>query len=226
MSYRSNGLKVLGLSLVAVLGLMAFLAAGAQASEQAWLVEAKDITAPQKVIGKVHVEGNLEVEKETNLEILCAVIETENLELINATVEAKGKVKFKTCKAWQAGAEKAACKPVEPIVAGGKARLILHNAKNYVLFEPEVAGGNFAQIKFKEPCALPEVNNVKGNLVAECLKAENLAAVDCAQEEKVHLLKANEVLFADALTYATKAAKLLGVAAVELENGKPWCGHV
>lgn len=229
MNHKSRGLKVLSLALLAVAGLMAFMAAGAQASEKSWLVEGKDITANQTVEAKAHVEGNLKVEKETNLEILCSKISTEDLLLITGTTEATGKVKFETCKTWQGGKDISAnCKPVEPIVAGGKALIILHSVRNYILFDPETVGGKFAVIKFKEPCALPESNNVTGTLAAECLKPSNLEAVDCKQEEAEHLLKPNEPLFpTDALLYgANKPAKLTGIANVKLATGKTWAGHV
>ncbi|HEY0392135.1 MAG TPA: hypothetical protein VGC63_10520 [Solirubrobacterales bacterium] len=224
MKQKSRGLQVLSLALVAVAGLMAFMATGASAN---WFENGAEVKANKLVEVKTHVEGNLEVKEETQLEILCAVQEGEDLLLVASSNEATGKIKFKTCKTWQGGKELPNCKPAEPIVASGKVHALLDSAKTFALLEPAVVGGNFAQIKFSPPCALPETNNVKGSLVAECLTSA-LVAADCATEEAVHLLRANQTsLFeGDKLTYGTKAALLLGIAKTNLASGLSWSGHV
>jgi hypothetical protein len=239
MNYRRNGLKVLGLSLVAVLGLMAFMAVGAQAN---WLIleGAKVVESDAVVEVEKHTEGNLLVKEETNLEILCSVVETDptaKILLLEKSTIAHGHLIFKTCKTWQAGKESPNCKPVEPILAGGLAKVILHtNGENYVLFEPLTAGGNFTQLKFKEPCALPELNNVKGTFVAECGKLEpanTFVHTDCKNHEVTHLVRqASTTLFPeDVLKYGTKTALIDGIAAVRLAEpekfkGAAWGGHV
>jgi hypothetical protein len=240
MSRKSRGLKVLSLALLAVAGLMAFLAAGAQASEKSWLVLGADIGANQEVEVSTHKEIILDVAEENELEILCLNVAGDDVLLVAGTTTVTGTLLFTNCKIFQKKEEKAACNKkvnglgkveglLEPIVASGKGKLILHpeKGKNYVLFEPTVAGGNFAQIKFDPPCALPETNNVKGSLVAECLTSA-LVAADCATQEIIHLLQANQTsLFeGDKLFYGTKAAILLGVAKTELSSKEPWCGHV
>jgi hypothetical protein len=242
MNHKSRGARVFALSFLAIAGLMAFMAVGAQASEKAWLLLGVDIPANQKVLAEAHTEGNLKVKEETNLEILCKTIETEDLLLIKSTTEAKGKVKFTNCKTWQNGADITTnCKPVEPITAGGIALLILHPVEKplvYVLFEPETVGGNFSQIKFKSPCALPETNNVKGSLVAECATlvedkekepvVKLIVGETCLTERVLHLLQpaSAELFKEDGLIYAKKTAVLSGTVSVVLENGEPWCGHV
>jgi hypothetical protein len=226
---RKFRVKRLGLSLVCVFGLMALMAVGAQASEKSWLVEAKDITANQLVEIKSHTEFNMKIEKETNLEILCAVTEGEDVLLITGTTVATGKIKFSKCKTWQGGAEKAICKIAEPLVWGFKALQILHEGKVYILFEPETAGGKFGVVKFKEPCALPESNNLTGTFVTECLKPSNLEKVDCKQEEKSHILQPNEgSLFPEDHFFwgGTKVLSLRWGALWQLITGKPYCGHV
>jgi hypothetical protein len=97
--------------------------------------------------------------------------------------------------------------------------------KTQILFEPQVAGGNFAQLKFDPLCALPETNNIKGSLLMECLKASNLEPVDCLQEEKLHLLRQGSEA-EDKLLYGTNPMKFLGITKVQLTSANPWCGHV
>jgi hypothetical protein len=185
------------------------MAFSVSAASALWLENGAAIASNKLVELATHTEGTFLVEKETNLEILCSTAAGEDFLLLSGTTEAKGGVNFSGCKVWQNGKDISTnCKPVEPIKASTKAKLILHNSKNYILFEPTVAGGNFTQIKFNAPCALPEINNVKGSLVTECLTA-SLVAADCATEEKVHLLQPNEALFTgDKLTYGTKEVKL------------------
>jgi hypothetical protein len=226
---RKNG--AFGLVIIAVLGLMGLMASGAQASEKAWLVLGADIAANQTVQLSTQTEFNLKIEKETNLEILCAVIEAEDLLLIKGTTEAKGKIKYTTCKTWQGGKDISAnCKPTEPITFGIVSLLILHAGKAYLLLHPGEAGGNFGQVKFKSPCALPETNNIKGSVVHECahLKMGVVLGESCTAERVLHLLlPAPAGLFpADPLTYAGKSAILSGVPSVVLVAGEPWSGVV
>ncbi|HEY0390082.1 MAG TPA: hypothetical protein VGC63_00045 [Solirubrobacterales bacterium] len=223
--------RAFGFSLVMALGLIASMAAGAQASEKSWLVSGADIASNQLVEVSAHKEFILDVEKENNLEILCLRVSGDDVLLVASTTTATGKLLFSECDVYQNGVLSTACSPpniAEPITVSSKSKLILSGGKNYILFEPEVAGGNLAQIKFKPPCSLPETNNVKGTFVAECLKASTLEAVDCKQEEQTHLLQqAPAASFAeDKITYGTKEARLLGVAALQLTSGAAWCGHV
>lgn len=231
MTQSSSSPRALGLSFLAALGLMAFMAIEAQASEKSWLISGADITSNQRVLLHIHTELNLKVKEETNLEILCKIIIGGfpiSPTLIAGTTEGSGQVNFEACKTWQGGKESVNCKPFQPVLSNGKARLILHESKNYLLIEPTTKGGKLAVIEFKPPCALPESNNVKGSLVLECLKESNLAAIDCKQEETWHLFKqANAALFSgDALLYGTKAAVLEGIAKSILEIGSSWAGHV
>jgi hypothetical protein len=231
MSYRKNGLKALGLMVVAALGLMAFMATGAQAN---WLVNGVELKANEAVAATAHTNGILTVPAK-KLEIECTTLASKNLKLLASSATAEGEVEFSNCTTFSPpGAERKEqknCKPGEPIKAGGKAKLILHNAQNYVLFEPTTAGGKFATITFGELCSLTETSDVKGTLVAECLTSA-LAHADCNTSEASHLIQpAPAALFTgDKLTYgAGLEATLKGVAKVELSGeskGKPWAGHV
>lgn len=123
-----------------------------------------------------------------------------------------------------------ACKPKEPIKVGGKGHLILHNARNYFLFEPEAEGKAFTTIEFGELCALAETGKITGSLVAECLNTE-LEATDCATEAVHHLIQpAPAALFpSDTLKFGASAATFEGITDTWLSGantGKNWSGTV
>jgi hypothetical protein len=234
MSYRRNGLRALGLSLLAIAGLMAFMAAGAQAN---WLVEGVELKANETVSVATHVEGKLAVPAK-NIEFRCSTIGAEGLKLLASSEKAEGKVKFTGCTAFQIsnGAEQKNCKPKEPIVAGGFALIILHPAtsgQNYILFSPPKEGEKtlpFATIEVSELCALTETSPVTGSLVAECLTSA-LAHEDCNTSEVTHLIQpaSTELFPSDTLKFGASAATLKGVAAVKLSGAnlnKKWAGHV
>jgi hypothetical protein len=214
-----------GLALAVMLTTMAVLAGTAQA---AWL-----ITLKVPLEASTHTELNFKVPTETNLEILCSTVAADGLYLIAETTEGEGKIKVSTCKTWQSGALKSACKPKEPIALNGKAKLLLHNGSNYILLEPEL-GKIFGVVKFEVPCALPESNNIKGSLVVECaeLSGGSVISTDCAKMSTAHLLRsAPSALFeSDGLLYgASKKATLEGVTSLSLAGeyfGSSWSGHV
>jgi hypothetical protein len=220
MSHRKFGLRAFGLSILAVLGLMAVMAAGAQAE---YKVAGVKLTANEAVAVETDETGNLLVPAQ-ELEIKCTEVEGENLTLVPET-EVTGKLKFKNCVTFQKKAESKNCKPVEPITAGGKGHLVLNAAKTktYVLFEPNKNAKNefepFTVVHFGELCALGEENPVTGFLAAECL-TEALVANKCETEQAKHLLKqAPATEFADELKFGKNPATLDGVAAAKL-NGK------
>jgi hypothetical protein len=233
MSIKRNGLKVLGLSLVAVLGLMAFMAVGAQAG---WLIEKVEIAAETEVTAKAHTPGILTIAKK-NIELKCTELGAQSLKLIPKTT-AKGEIQFKNCVTISpigSGTVQASCKPVEPIKASGQAKLILHpevGGKNYVLFEPATGSTKFAIVEFPGGCALVETSEITGHLVVECgkLVSEKFVGGDCKEEEATHLVQPNETLFpTDTLNFGKNAATLKGIAAVTLAGanaGKLWAGHI
>jgi hypothetical protein len=243
MNYRRKGLRALGLSLLAALGLMAFMAAGAQAY---WLVEGKILAKAEAVAVKTHVKGSLLVPNQ-KLVVLCDVIQAAGLTLVPGGEKeglAEGSVSFSECETHQNGKPAPVCDPQEPIVAGGKAHIVLHGdpSRNYVLFEPATGlSGVFTHVTLgKGLCALPKLNEVTGTLMAECLKNSNLEKVDCGlgtlQSEP--LLQAvvsqgegdPETLFPEhGLRFGANPAILDGVAGVRLNENHPnapWGGHV
>ena len=234
MSRKIHGLKAFCLSMLAVCGLMAFVAAGAQAE---WLVNGVKLTKNETVSVSAHTTGKLIVAAK-NLEIQCPTVESGGLELKGESAEAKGSVKFSGCKTFSpvgSGTENKNCNPIEqPIVAGGVANVILHNAKNYVLFAPAAGSTKFTTIKFSELCALTETSDVTGTLVAECGELNGSSVFvgeDCNVTRINHLIQpAPAALFeADKLKFGANAATLQGIAKVSLSGanaGKTWAGHV
>ena len=238
MSHGKYGLRAFGLVIVAALGLMAFMAAGAQAN---WLYleagKAVELTVAEPVKVAVHEksEGNLLLSN--GIEIRCAVIEGQKLELLPGsptTATATGSVSFSTCHTFNKGTAASACDPTnQPIIAGGTAKVILHSdKKNYVLFSP-LTGQPFTTILFGAKCALVESSEVTGNLVAECghLVTGAFTQEDCATHAVSHLLRqAPAALFpSDKLQFGELGATLDGIAAVELSGthkGASWSGEV
>jgi len=245
MSYTKNGLRALGVCLVAALGLMAFSAAAAQA-QTGWLVNKAFITLTQKFNAKTHplaVAGAkhfvlLGEPLGAKTEILCEVLAVDD-GLLFATESAEGlaTLLFTECTTFllEFGVfkESKACKPGEPIEAKAKFHAFLHlkkpngetgDKKTYLLFQPDEAGKPFAKIKFpNEECVFNPEQEVAGTLVTECLNEKlekNTAGTDYCLEDLVHHLiqeaPGQKELFGDGLTFGGRPAKLDGTADVFL----------
>ena len=251
MSNAKHGLRALGLCLLAALGLMAFAAAGAQAE---WLVEKVAIKEHIDFNGVIHPlkpEGKEKhavlLVKDLNLEILCEELVVLDGLLFPNTVEGLAHLEYKKCKTFVSGAEKAGCKPKEPILALVLFRLFLHEVEGkkltYLLFEPDNKAVNFTIIEFnEETCALPSINEIHGTVVAECLNEKledkKLTGLDSCLEELVHhliqeALEAEKLFPKDGLFYGEHVALLDGITDIFLINlpgqnveGKKWSGHV
>jgi hypothetical protein len=240
MSYAKNGLRAFGLCLVAALGLMAFSAAGAQATT-GWLVNGSFITGNTAIHASAHTEAVLLTKQlGAHIVILCTTLETEEGKLTSGTVEGLIKLKYKNCQTLLDNVVTPACKPVEPIVALAKFKAILHGTPSltYLLFEPDgPAGTPFAHIKFNKPCVLfPEVL-VEGSVVAECLN-ESLETMNgealhrdlCLTDLVHHLIQEapNQALFGDGLFVNGEPAHLSGIANALVTNpaGATWAVHI
>jgi hypothetical protein len=234
---------------MAVLGLMAVSASGAQAIE-GWLVNKETLT--KKVTGEavIHplkngtVHGVLLVPAK-ELEILCKKLKTSE-GLLETVVLVLGILEFTECETFQKKVLNKNCKPKEPITATVLAHLFLHNALTYVLLEPDGANGEpgkkFTLIDFnEETCALPD-SEVKGEAVAECLDEElktmeeatgkpDLCLVDLVN----HLIQEapSRSLFgiteAKELKYGANPAFIDGILKAFLtgeHKGMTWSGHI
>ncbi|HKT83398.1 MAG TPA: hypothetical protein VJQ84_06130 [Solirubrobacterales bacterium] len=225
--------KALGLTLLSLSGLAAVFAGGALAT---WLVEGKELTTNETVALKAVTTQKIVVEKK-NLEIQCTVAAGEGITLVAKSATAEGKAKFSGCTTFSpigSGKESKNCKPKEPIVVGGKVLLILHESKNYALFEPATAGGKFSTLEFSELCALTESGDVTGSMGLYCehkVGGGPWLELSCDITGPSHeLAPASEALFpSDVLKFGANTAKVSGDVSLELSGantGKSWAGHV
>ena len=221
MSNAKRGLKALGLSLLAAMGLMAFLAAGAQAT---WDINGTEIAANEPINGNFVTgqEGLLLVPAQ-NLVIHCKTfkIETGSQLLALPALDADLNIQYEECKTLVKGSENVGCKP-EILLVKALVLIFLHEANKeiFLLAEPSEAGKPFTTIHYnEETCALPPLPQVTGSVVFECYK-EALKLDDCKTAKIKHLIKpANPALFpSDMLKYGLNAAEIHGEAEVFL-NG-------
>jgi hypothetical protein len=177
MSQGRHGLKVLGLSLLTALGLMAVTAGVAQAAE--FIHE--DMTFSSLNITSEQVEGSIGA-GELLVPGLGLKIHCESGHVKNAKVYLGGKaeasVLFLGCKVL----ENTKCTVYEKeletpgaIEASGVGKLVLHNNKHYLVAESD----EFARVFIHgDKCLLPLENLVDGSVALELEKALTLNLKD------------------------------------------------
>ena len=227
---RKHGLRALGLSFLAVMGLMAFMVAGAQG---AFLYLKEEPAGSGKFVTKtlaveseptisMHSEHGVLLVGDLNFEILCKKVEsdpTAKVKLLANSTVAHGHLLFKECESFEIENKVTKvkltllgkCKPWSTstgkesgeILAGGLAELILHEGKTVVLFKPLTGTAVFTKIELPETCALAESSEITGELVAECgeLNPPNtFVGGDCATHRETQLLKAITPALAEKIT--------------------------
>jgi hypothetical protein len=224
MNYRKQGLKVLGLSLMAAFSLMALAATGAQASGKV-LVEG--LTAPFTVgiVGQEEnaLEGRVLI-LGLNMEIFCH--EATISGTLTSAGHGSGTLTLSSCltQGTSGGSLTGAVCQIPNVVAQILALIILHSGNTalttaqhgtgtgspYVLFTPQ-DGLTFAKVLNHTECGLPEIMNVKGCMVARVATAGDLVK---------HLIstKAMLSLFGCKLSYGANEGHLEIDALVELTN--------
>ena len=233
MNPARRGPTALASSLLAILGLMAVLAAGAQAN---WLVEGKELTTNETVAVSAHTPWTLTIPAK-NIQFRCTTAASEELKLLAKSATAEGKVKYTGCTAFSPpgaeGKEQKNCKPKEPIVTGAITLITLHNGKSYLLEEPNTLGGKFSTIEVSELCALTESNDLTGKQVLECgqLVSSVFVQVDCSTLNISTLeTVTSETLFPlDTLKFGANSATISGIIKLSLSGanaGKTWAGEV
>lgn len=232
MSYRKNGLKALGLSFLAALGLMAFMAVSAQAAAQFDLVEG----GVEKAIGStVGFSGNLRAGQEAlllaptqKLVIHCTTVAVDD-GLLFTTGFAHAGLLYSGCITKQNGTTLAKCVPTIPQV-NVEVKPILHNGIVYLLAQPLDLGANFVSITYPDPNCVLLDNNVTGSVVFECengtlgnRSCSLLAVKQLIKPAATALFKGDPYL--DELRYGANEAFLDGEAEVFLtgaNSGKEW----
>jgi hypothetical protein len=168
-----------------------------------------------------------------NLKVLfsCTELSTESGNIKEGGT-GEGTLAFNTCTTFLSGSKSVLCEiQNQPVQVKYKSKLILHNSRTYVLFEPP-GGGVYTTLKFEGGCSIAETS-ISGTVVGRCLAgAEPLGW--CEEERVKHLIEANEeteVLFqetglpGDSLRFGARFAKFSGSALTELSGGsigEPW----
>lgn len=232
-----------GVCLVAILGLMAVTATGAQAGEE-WLIEgaaAPNQTPihaaihPLPVTLKKHIVFLVPALK---LEVLCSDLTSDDGLLIQNTLILI-LLLFKTCESLVNGTSQPKCKPAEPIDLSLLGHLFLHGELKkltYILFESDKIGSPIGTITLPGTCAIAETSNLTGTFVAECLseklETKEKTGIDyCLQEMAHHLIQqAPEKLFEKhMLKFGANQALIDGIIDLLLSGaneGRTWSGHV
>ncbi len=218
MSNAKRAFKGFGLTLVAIMGLMVFMTAGAQAVT--WDIAGKEITAHASAEGKLKTEGLLLVPK-LNLIIHCKTVTVTEGLLYNTANKAHATLNYSNCLTLINNIDQPLCHPtilpvkieIEPILhpTGGRTYLLIRPLDLKI----------FTTLHFlEESCALPPLTSVTGSVVFEC-EDGNLVATDCKTARVSQLIKpAPAALFpTDTLQYGLNPATIHGEAEVFLIGG-------
>ncbi len=247
MTLSKQRLRALGLCLIAALGLIAFVAASAQA-QTGWLVNKAFITKNTPITATLHTGSEAILSStfgtpEKTIELLCETVSSTNGNIFSgAAAEGLIFLQFTKCRTLINKVVSPACKPKEPIVWGSKFHAILHTTgdkKTYILFEPDVAGKPFATIEFGEECSFG-TTAAGGEFVMECLNEKlekNTATTDyCLEDLTNHLWQevAKKELFPltgeagkfDELKFGTRPASLNGIFKTFITAGGTWAVHI
>lgn len=219
MSRTMRSFKVLGVSIMAALGLMAFTATAAHA-ETELKVAGKLLEANETFTG-VNQGTYLLIIPSRNLILHCAKRLFEGYVYLVIQREWDVEYLYENCTALRISpvASIPACDVAEYTVKA-KASAFLHNGKTYVLYEPE-EGNLLGTIEFGELCALAETSELTGSWVEECVE------VSCETEAVSHKMAvASAKLFtSDTLIFGESSATLEGSAEVQLSGknkGQKW----
>ncbi len=226
MSFVEFRRSASGVVLLALFILMAAMTPDAQAL---WRIEGKHIGVGESELVSVspHETGKLLVPS-LKLEISCSKFEAEKLTLVLLSTEASGKINFTGCTTVHDGKAVANCNPLEPIVAGGRADLVLSEGINYILVKSTGAGALLVIEFDPTKCALVEDSEITGSIRMRCL-TEELKASDCANEQVTHLLTESAGFSGDQMFIGEHQATLDGITAVKLagaQKSKKWSGTI
>lgn len=218
MRKTMRSLKVLGVSVMAALGLMAFTASAAHA-ETELKVNGTLLKANETFTG-VNQGTYLLIIPSRNLVLHCAKRLFEGYLYLWIPRRWDIVYLYENCTALTlAGVSVPKCDVAEYTIKA-EASAFLHNSKTYMLFGPE-KGGVLGEIEFGELCALTETVELTGSWVEECVE------VSCETEAVSHKMAvASSKLFTtDALKFGEVSATLEGSAEVQLSGankGQKW----
>jgi hypothetical protein len=216
MRNSKHGLRALGLSFFAALGLMAFTAAVAQAGNGIFTVGGSPATT-QAINGAIKALGAILIPSK-NLQLLCHKGTIVSANFLNSK-EALGKILFEECLVLTLKSEEiAGCHITNGlhVTSTFLVLAVLHNGNLFLLFEPDAASPlelttQYTAVTFEKNkgCVLPLSNPVKGSVSAEVTTGleSNLPLIEFSH--------AIQLLTGDGLHYGTSAAFIDGGATVE-----------
>ncbi len=225
MNYQ-RGLKALGLSILAALGLMVTTAGGAQASGT-FLIQglAPPWTHLITGAGENNLDSYLLILK-LNVKISCHAVSLTGT--IKNTGHGHVSFKLSSCLVTDSASESVGCTLAEPIEFRYLVLAILHNSKPYLLFSPldGLAGGTIKASG--EFCTLPKEATIKGSFVTwisnpdgdDVTKLISTKAIPPAQKPTML-----ELFPGDALMYGSHVMHLIFDANVALAGpgeGRAW----
>jgi hypothetical protein len=246
MSLRKHGLRVLGLSIMAALGLTALSASAAQATDSGVFLENKSaITSLKTVTGEVDVLGKLDIPN-SNVEIDCIGFNVLQGDLLGSGFgEEPGvghiELLFTGCKGYTLSplAEQPNCKLYETslskikkenagnLVAKGLALVFLHEktALQTAMGEQGTAYVRVHGVPMGEQRVLTQIFSEKCVGIPDGIKVVGLEVfkVTLVENANGHLLlveMADLVLFPKELSYGENPGLLLGAAWFKLANGQ------
>ena len=219
MSQKRKGLSILGVCLLAALGIMAFSASAAQAAGE-WLINGKTLVEKGILSETVTGEKDPLAEPELLVPGIGIAIFCNEFTIVNGKIERLGKSKaaltFSECEVLEAPDCEVTVAP-----ATAKDQVELMGTEVFDIFSPEVAGGNFTTITIEgEFCPFEFINEpVRGSLAVRVPAATPTPLI----EEY-----ANQALFSAGLFFGNEPAELDGAVLLELSganSGQPWTAH-
>ncbi len=218
--YKRNGLRALGLSILAALGLMAFTASAAQAGGGVWL----DLTGalPTPITGEQTGTENRLLILGLNILLKCEEVEVVGTTEIEANGHGKGELSFAGCYFTDLSLNKNTICNVEVLNAQVLALLVKHNSHGYVLFSPVAPATTFTQAHATSTpgneCLLPKLPVVKGSVVAKIATNPGTHAAS----HSLTTVGTLTLFTSDKLFYGANEAHLEVNAEVSLAAGGSW----
>lgn len=229
MSYMKQGLKTLAFSTLAVLSLMVFAVAGAQAGGGEWLITTDDgAKTVQELDPQLHAI-NITQEGVGRLLILnlSLLLKCEEVITLQAHVVpvggGSGSVEFKKCYFTDLKLTKVSTCTVDAFIVKFKALMVQHKSDaRYILISP-ISGGPFTSIAILgAECVLPPKVEITGLLVAE-IKIKSVPQILISSKLTLTLFPSH------VLKYGANTAHLEADAQVALVDGehagKAWGFH-
>jgi len=211
MRNRKDGFKILGLCSLAVLGLMAFVAATAQAKGE-FAILGKAIGSAETIVGSAEGKSTFLVPS-LGMELVCEKATVEGT--IKTGGHGEQTLNFTSCTT----PPTPTCSVVEPIVANFLTLVLEHAGEKWILFTPPTGSKNFTIIKFKSGtgCPLPLNNELTGSFIALIGPESSKQLLEFKSD------KATQELFGTKYSFGTQPAFLDMSVIWELSGASKGC---